>query len=125
MTNNVYVNGSAAKEIFVNNGSWQTVKRVYVKDAGVWRTVFPDAPGSISFGLYGQYSWTVPNGVYQVLVTVVGAGGGGGKSWCCSGSCSGLGGGVGGGGGLVQALVAVTPGWEMGDRKSTRLNFSH
>ena len=41
--------------------------------------LIPDAPGSASFTVAGNYSWTVPNGVYYIGVTVIGAGGGGGR----------------------------------------------
>lgn len=59
--------------------------------------------GSITFSTPGNYSWTVPEGVYAVTVEALGAGGGGG----CSGAGSG---GAGGDGGYGKTTLSVVPG---------------
>lgn len=109
MAQNVYANGSAAKEIFIKNGgSWQTVKGVWVKDGGVWRQCFPAASSTQSYTTAGTYSFTVPNGIYSLTTTVVGAGGGGG-GFRGNGDNH-AGGGGGSGGFYANQTLAVTPG---------------
>ena len=54
-------------------------------------------------------NWTVPLGVTQAKVTVVGGGAGGSSCFCSSGTTNASGGGGGGGGAAIK-IVAVTPG---------------
>ena len=109
MAQNVYANGSASKEIFIKNGgSWQTVKGVWVKDGGVWRQCFPAASSTQSYTTAGTYSFVVPNGIYSLTSTIVGAGGGGGGFY---GNGDNHAGGGGGSGGFYSGqAIAVTPG---------------
>src|SRR3989339_555486 len=66
---------------------------------------------SISYTTPGTYSFTVPAGVTQVLITGSGAGGAGGIGWFFYGPTGHGGGGSGGGGGAAvnQYPVSVTP----------------
>lgn len=66
-------------------------------------------PGTKEFVTPGTYSWTVPSGVYSVLVVLNGAGGGGGGFFTFSGGGGNAGGG-GGSGGIFVDMVPVTPG---------------
>lgn len=108
MARNVVVNGSSAKEIFVNNGSWQTVKEVWIKNGGSWVQCYP-AIGTQIYSTAGTYSFTVPNGIYTLTVSkLVGAGGGGGGF---RGNGDNHAGGGGGSGGYYEnQTLAVTPG---------------
>lgn len=109
MAQNVYANGSAAKEIFINqSGSWTTVKGVWVKQNGVWVQCFPAASGTQSYTTAGTYSFVVPNGIYSLTSTIVGGGGGGGGFY---GNGDNHAGGGGGSGGFYSGqAIAVTPG---------------
>lgn len=120
MAQNVYANGSAAKEIFINqNGSWTTVKGVWVKSGGSWVQCFPAASGTYAVGdgtpnsstsalAGGSYSWTVPNGIYSITVKAAG-GGGGAYAYHDGGYCQHAWAG-GPGGGVQNVIIPVTPG---------------
>lgn len=110
---NVYPNNGSftpAKEIFVKDaGVWKTVKEVWVNDAGTWKKAFPESTGSQSYTSAGTYSWTVPNGVYSISVPLIVGGGGGGASQYPPRPDT-HGGGGGGSGGYTSGTVSVTPG---------------
>lgn len=55
-------------------------------------------------------SWSVPTGVYNILIRAWGPGGGGGKGHAASGNC----GGGGGGGAYIERLCSVVPGDSIG-----------
>jgi hypothetical protein len=70
---------------------------------------FPQITNKIVvFKTPGTYSWTVPNGVTLIWVTIVGGGGGGGGG--SSSSSGGYGGGGGGGGIIYHLPLKVSPG---------------
>lgn len=92
---------------FVNtNGTWSRVNKGYVKRNGSWQQFFPST-GTETETAPGNYSWTVPPGIYSLNVNVVGGGGGGGGSTEVG---NGAGGGGGGGGGVRTQTISVTPG---------------
>lgn len=108
---NVRDDGSwkAAKEIFVRDGGvWKTVKEVWVYDGGSWKKSFPADSGTQNYTTPGTYSFTVPNGIYQITTSVYAGGGGAGSSWFCGNAV--MGGSGGAGGYLASQTRSVTPG---------------
>ncbi|MEQ6355907.1 glycine-rich domain-containing protein [Lysinibacillus sp. M3] len=65
--------------------------------------------GGKEFTTPGSYAWTVPKGIYSVLVVLIGGGGGGGGFYTFASGGGNAGGGGGSGGTLVD-MIAVTPG---------------
>lgn len=108
-------------KLYVNNGSWRTVKVIAVRDAtqwryvrsawvkqgGIWRLFYGGNSGTETFAS-GSGSWTVPDGVFSVTLQACGGGGGGGSADAGSGY-NGDGGG-GGGSNIVATTISVTPG---------------
>ena len=88
-------------------GSWHSINAVWAHRNGSWQQVFPNF-GAVLFNTPGAASWTVPDNVVSVDITMVGGGGGGGTG------VPGRPGGGGGGGGAGQVIqynnVQVTPG---------------
>jgi hypothetical protein len=69
-----------AQQIFVNDsGTWRSIKKVQVNDNGTWRTVFPESL-NFSSATIGVQTVTVPAGLFEVVVSVYAAGGGGGSA---------------------------------------------
>tara|TARA_R110000772_G_scaffold8737_2_gene28922 strand:- start:2950 stop:3660 length:711 start_codon:yes stop_codon:yes gene_type:complete len=109
--------------ISVNNGSYQTAKEVFVRDAGVWRAcreVYINVSGTwqLVYGVsggggtispsVGTSSFTVPEGIYSISVSGCGGGGAGGSG---DGGANNDGPGYGGGGAnIITASYSVSPG---------------
>jgi len=113
----------AAKDMYVNvsgtwkkvikphtkvAGTWKRVKLIYQRIGGVWKKLYEykTPAGSQTFTTLGAMSFTVPEGIYTLKVSMASGGGAGG-----GGNNGGEGGGGGGGGGgYSQEPYAVTPG---------------
>jgi hypothetical protein len=80
----------------------------FLRGDGVWATPAPPTGGTQLFNSSGTF--TVPDGVSLIKVTVVGGGGGGGAGAPPVGYSSGNNGGAGGGGGISAGYISVTPG---------------
>lgn len=90
-TNNFLTN-----PLFINDGTnWITINNTYtVKE----------------FTSAGSTTLTIPDGIHEIYVTLVGAGGGGGGGQTTSGATPRIGGGGGASGGVVKSWLSVTPG---------------
>lgn len=100
---------TAVKEVFVKDGGdWRTIREAYVNVSGTWQKVFPEGSGTNTYTSPGTTSFTVPNGIYSITVSVYGAGGGAGSIYFCGDGW--VGGGGSSGGYLTNQTVAVTPG---------------
>ena len=95
-------------ELYVKDGgAWHLLSQAYVKAGGVWTLVYPSS-GSVSYSSPGSYSFRVGGGVYQLNVSVVKGGDGGGGGLPLGAALSG---GAGSAGGYVtNQTIAVTPG---------------
>jgi hypothetical protein len=112
-----------AAKLYVNNGSWRTIKvlavnesgtwryirNAWVKDGGTWRLFYGGNEGnSTVITTPGTYSFTVPDGIYSITCTGCGGGGGGGSG---DGGANNDGPGYGGGAAnLISQTFSVTPG---------------
>lgn len=92
---------------YKDSGVQRAIRRIYKKHSGVWRLVFGDLGGTQSWSGGQSGTWTVPAGVYSIVVTALGGGGGGGYGH--ESNCE-HGGGGGGSGGYQSTTLAVTPG---------------
>lgn len=95
--------------LYVNNGaSWLPINAAWVKQSGTWQLFYGDNSGSTSYTTPGTYSFTVPAGVFSILVTGCGGAGPGGGG---DGGANYNGPGAGGGGAnLISGAYSVTPG---------------
>lgn len=79
-------------KIFVKKNSvWNEVRQMYIKSGGTWRSpvvglvtqggvgkqFYPDAAPTVTYTTPGSYTYTVPNGVTQIALTMIGGGGSG------------------------------------------------
>lgn len=110
-------------KLYVNDGSWRTVKVLAVRDAtqwryvrnawvnqsGTWRLFYGgNAGNSVAFNTPGTFTFTVPDGIYSITTTGCGGAGGGGSG---DGGANNDGPGYGGGGSnLITQTFSVTPG---------------
>jgi len=103
-----------------SSGTWKEAQEVYVKDGDAWKPctdVLINHSGTWKSALYAagtqEYSssgtFTVPNGVYSLTVTLLVGGGGGGGGFYGNGDTH-AGGGGGSGGYYQNQTIAVTPG---------------
>jgi len=104
----LFVNNEQVNELYVkDSGTWKRLNQAYVKTNGVWKIVYPSS-GSITYSSPGSYSFRVGGGVYQLNVSVVKGGDGGGGGLPLGATLSG---GAGSAGGYVtNQTIAVTPG---------------
>lgn len=107
-----YVKTNGTWNMIVNptvklGGNYVPILEGWTKVDGSWQKFFP-SNGSLVLDTPGEYTWTVPAGVYSIRSDLVaGGGGGGGSSEVGSG---GGGGGGGSGGYLTDQIMAVQPG---------------
>lgn len=109
------------KTIIKSGGVWRIASKIYRKDAGIqrdirriykkhlgtWQLVFNNTPTVLYLTTSGTF--TVPAGVYELEVTIVGGGGGGAGSQENDGEPA-YGSGGGGSGGYQKVTMSVTPG---------------
>jgi hypothetical protein len=97
------------KRIWVkNNSNWDDLKSGLINSSGVGKMFYPDAIGTQSWTTPGSHSYTVPNGVTQLVVNTFGGGGGGQQGW---GNTNPDGGGAGGEKSTKTSItISVTPG---------------
>lgn len=88
------------------DGYWANITKGFVRQGGQWKQFFPSTGGEVR-ATPGTYYFTVPPGIRELTVTVIGAGGGGGGSTEVG---NGAGGGGGGGGGYRTEIMQVYPG---------------
>lgn len=95
--------------LYVNNGSsWLPINSAWVKDGGTWQLFYGGNASSTSYTTPGTYSFTVPSGVFSILITACGGAGPGGSG--DGGTTYNGPGGGGGGANLISDAYAVTPG---------------
>jgi len=111
----LYVNNGSwrtVKVVAVNqNGTWRFIKNAWVNQNGTWRRFYGTDPGSETYLTPSTFNWTVPDGIYAITLTGCGGGGQGGRG---DGGANNDGPGSGGGGSnLITSSYNVTPGTQL------------
>lgn len=60
------------------SGAWTRPQKIFVKNNGVWQQVYPESTGTAVYSTPGLHTFTVPNGITEITVSMLGGGGGGG-----------------------------------------------